>query len=225
MIGDTSLVMRVYNQCRKVAAFDELIIATDDERIVDHVKREGGKAIMTSRHHRSGTERCAEIANSFEGLDYVVNIQGDEPFIQPEQILDLIGLFDGETEIATLYKEIGSEQELFDPGIPKVALGDGNRVLYFSRSTVPHLRNVEQSNWLNTAKFFKHIGIYGYRMDVLATISQLPPSIVEEMEQLEQLRWIANGKTINAIETVHDSISVDTEADLELAREFLKKSA
>ena len=218
MIGDTSLIMRVYKQCKLSSGLDAVYVATDDKRIEQHVLNCGGDVIMTAVSHESGTERCLEAINSLsEEFDYVINIQGDEPFISPDQINQLAGICDGNTEIGTLYKKIINQKELEDENIPKVVLGENGKAIYFSRSPVPHKRGVEIKKWLQNENYFKHIGIYAYRKDVLATIARLGTSNTERMEQLEQLRWLSNGFGIHAVETRIESISVDTQKDLEAA--------
>ncbi|HAW51374.1 MAG TPA: 3-deoxy-manno-octulosonate cytidylyltransferase [Flavobacteriales bacterium] len=224
MLGDTSLIMRVYNQCKKAATLDEVMVATDDQRIEEHVKKCGGRVIMTSVNHESGTERCLEAVNALnEKYDYVMNIQGDEPFISPVQIDQLANICDGNTQIGTLYKRISSQKELEDENIPKVVLGENGNAVYFSRSPVPHRRGIEKSKWMEGEGYLKHIGIYAYRLDILATIAGLKPSKAERMEQLEQLRWLTNGYDIRAVETDIENLSVDTQGDLEDAIRYLNE--
>lgn len=171
---------------------------------------------MTASSHQSGTDRCAEVIAKVSGFDIVINIQGDEPFINPLQIELLASCFDKEeTQIATLVKKIHTEDELFNVNIPKVVRNIAGQAIYFSRQTIPYLRGIEQKNWLSKHSYFKHIGIYGYRTDVLKELTQLPISILEETEALEQLRWIEHGYTIQTAETEHETIAVDTQEDLE----------
>jgi 3-deoxy-manno-octulosonate cytidylyltransferase (CMP-KDO synthetase) len=218
MIGDTSLIMRVYEQCKLSSALNAVYVATDDKRIEQHVRDCGGDVIMTSVSHQSGTERCLEAVNSLsEEFDYVINIQGDEPFIYTHQISQLVSICDGNTEIGTLFKKIAEQSELEDQNIPKVVLGENGKAIYFSRSPVPHKRGIEIKDWLQHEDYFKHIGIYAYRKDVLPTIASLETSNTERMEQLEQLRWLSNGIGIHAVETTIESISVDTQKDLDAA--------
>jgi len=214
--------MRVYNQCVKSTSLDAVYVATDDQRIQKHVTENGGKAIMTSTSHKSGTDRCLEAVTLLkEEVDYVINIQGDEPFISPDQIDQLVGICEGNVKIATLYKKIESQKELEDVNIPKVVLGERDRAIYFSRSPVPHCRGKEIEDWLTHENYYKHIGIYAYRKDVLATIAQMKTSKTERMEQLEQLRWLSNGIEMHAVETTIESMSVDTQEDLDAAIDFL----
>ncbi|MEQ8325168.1 MAG: 3-deoxy-manno-octulosonate cytidylyltransferase [Vicingaceae bacterium] len=222
LIGDTSLVMRVFQQASKSKSLTEVFVATDDKRIFDHVTENGGKALLTSAKHQSGTERCNEAVRLMsQEFDYVINIQGDEPFIDPEQIDQLASICDGQTQIATLVKQITEIGELEDAHIPKVVLTDDDSAIYFSRSPVPYFRGKKLSDWPGSGSYYKHIGIYAYRKDILATISELQPSRIEIMEQLEQLRWLSNGFKIRTMKTELEGISVDTEEDLNRAIQFL----
>ena len=193
-IAGKSMIQRVYEQAKKCIHLTEVIVATDDVRIYDHVLGFGGAAVMTSPDHQSGTDRCAEVALQHPQYDVIVNIQGDEPYIDPEQISKLAACFNNtDTQIATLVKQVQNEQELFNPNSPKVVINKLSEAVYFSRSPLPHIRGQEQQNWLNYYTYFKHIGIYGYRADVLQQITKLPVSSLEKAESLEQLRWIENG--------------------------------
>lgn len=215
-IGGKSMIQRVYEQVKNTSCLHEVIVATDDDRIAEHVKSFAGNVIMTDSSHQSGTDRCAEVIAKVSGFDIVINIQGDEPFINPLQIELLASCFDKEeTQIATLVKKIHTEDELFNVNIPKVVRNIAGQAIYFSRQTIPYVRGIEQKNWLSKHSYFKHIGIYGYRTDVLKELTQLPISILEESEALEQLRWIEHGYTIQTAETEHETIAVDTQEDLE----------
>lgn len=215
-IGGKSMIQRVYEQVKNTSCLHEVIIATDDERIAEHVRSFAGNVIMTSSSHQSGTDRCAEVIAKVSGFDIAINIQGDEPFINPLQIELLASCFNREeTQIATLVKKIQTEDELFNVNIPKVVRNIQGQAIYFSRQTIPYLRGVEQKNWLSKHSYFKHIGIYGYRTDVLKQLTQLPIGILEETEALEQLRWIEQGYVIQTAETEHETIAVDTQEDLE----------
>jgi len=215
-IGGKSMIQRVYEQVKNTSCLHEVIVATDDDRIAEHVKSFAGNVIMTASSHQSGTDRCAEVIAKVSGFDIVINIQGDEPFINPLQIELLASCFDKEeTQIATLVKKIHTEDELFNVNIPKVVRNIAGQAIYFSRQTIPYVRGIEQKNWLSKHSYFKHIGIYGYRTDVLKELTQLPISILEETEALEQLRWIEHGYTIQTAETEHETIAVDTQEDLE----------
>lgn len=214
-IGGKTMVQRVYEQASKADCLDDVIVATDHEAIMSAVTDFGGKAVLTSENHVSGTDRCYEaLSKTGNDYDYVINIQGDEPFIAPVQI-DLLGrLLDGNTEIATLIKQISSEQELFDPNVVKVVKGNDMKALYFSRSTIPYLRNMNKTQWLDHHTFFKHIGMYAYRSDILKKLSMLETSPLEQAESLEQLRWLQNGYSIKTNVTDIQSIGIDRPEDL-----------
>lgn len=194
----------------------DVIVATDDTRIEESVRKFGGKVCMTSPDHPSGTDRCAEVVNKLQlNCDAVINIQGDEPFINPEQINLLCACFDdNRTELATLIKKIASSEILFNPNSPKVIIDHDQFAVYFSRQAIPYIRGSEEKNWINKHTFYQHIGIYGYRLDVLQKITQLSPSSLEKAESLEQLRWIEHGYKIKTAVTAHESIAIDTPEDL-----------
>ena len=222
-IGGKSMIQRVYEQASKATKLSQVIVATDDERILDHVLSFGGKVVMTSENHQSGTDRCFEALTKTEGhYDYVINIQGDEPFISPEPIDNLADELNGQTELATLVKIIDSEDILFNANVPKAVINNRMEIMYFSRQTIPYIRNQETDQWLKNHTFYKHIGIYAYRADVLAALTKLPVSSLEKAEALEQLRWLENGYSIKAVITSDDSHGVDTPDDLEkVTRKFL----
>ncbi|MDR6944514.1 3-deoxy-manno-octulosonate cytidylyltransferase [Mucilaginibacter pocheonensis] len=214
-IAGKSMIQRVYGQAKKCNSLSEVIVATDDDRIFKHTRDFGGVAVMTADTHQSGTDRCAEVARLHPEYDVIINIQGDEPFIDPEQITKLTACFnDGETQLATLIKRIKTEDELFNANSPKVVINKLSEAVYFSRSTLPHIRGQEPENWLEFHTFFKHIGIYGYRADVLQQITKLPVSSLEKAESLEQLRWIENGYRIKVAETDLETYAVDVPEDL-----------
>ncbi len=217
-INGKSMIQRVVEQARQSLTLNRVVVATDDERIRDHVAGFGGEVIMTGTHHQSGTDRCQEAFTLLgESFDYVVNIQGDEPFIQPRQIDLLTSVLDGTTELATLVKAISDPQTLFNPNSPKVVVSQMGEALYFSRQPIPFQRDREPEEWLRPdgPAYYKHIGLYAYRTDILAQITQLPPSTLERAEALEQLRWLENGYRIRVVETDLESYGIDTEADLE----------
>lgn len=224
-IGGKSMIQRVYEQALKAKSLSKVVVATDDPRILDHVIAFGGDACMTSESHPSGTDRCFEALKKEGGVDkfdYAINIQGDEPFIDPEIIDQLSKLLDFKTEIATAVKKITDYESLFNPNVVKAVLSMRKQCLYFSRQTVPYVRGHEPETWLDHADFYKHIGIYAYRSDVLEQISHIPTSILEDTEKLEQLRWLGFGYKIYATITNHESIGVDTPEDLEnLNKSFL----
>ena len=216
-INGISMINRVYNQAKKVTEISEIIVATDDSRIYDHVVGFGGKAMMTAESHQSGTDRCNEVLEKMEQhFDVVINIQGDEPFIKPEQIKELIQCFeDSSTQIATLKKKIEDSEEIFNPNNVKVVTDTKQFALYFSRNPIPFVRNAEKESWITKADFYKHIGIYGYKPEVLKQITKLEMSFLEKSESLEQLRWLENGFKIKVGKTNFQSIGIDSPEDLE----------
>ena len=217
-IGGKSMIQRVYEQVKKSKRVTDAIVATDNQEIFDHVTKFGGRVRMTKESHVSGTDRCYEALTLQKApFNYVINIQGDEPFIQPEQIDLLAGLLDGKTEIATLVKKIEDREQLFNPNVVKAVVAANGEALYFSRSTVPHVRNVPETDWLSKHSFYKHIGMYAYRTDVLKRLTELPVSPLEKAESLEQLRWLENGFRIKIAETKTETIGIDTPEDLRRA--------
>jgi 3-deoxy-manno-octulosonate cytidylyltransferase (CMP-KDO synthetase) len=217
-INGKSMIQRVYEQARKATRITDVVVATDNLLIYDHVKAFGGEVVMTSEQHASGTDRCFEaLTLQKTKFDYVINIQGDEPFIQPEQIDQLANALDGKTEIATLAKRVDDVQTIFNPNVVKVVFTSEGMALYFSRSPVPHVRNKPDAEWLANATFYKHIGMYAYRSDVLEKITRLPVSALETAESLEQLRWLENGYAIRVIETSLESVGIDVPEDVERA--------
>ncbi|PKP23940.1 MAG: 3-deoxy-manno-octulosonate cytidylyltransferase [Bacteroidetes bacterium HGW-Bacteroidetes-22] len=218
MIQGVSMVMRVYQQVLKAASLNHVVVATDDKAILLHVEKQGGHAVMTSELHRSGTERCYEAAMIMAGelhIDVVVNVQGDEPYIDPQQIEKVLSSFsDPSVEIATLAKKISDQTELFNPNAVKVAIGEDGRAIYFSRHPIPYVRGCGQDEWIKKQTFYKHIGLYAYRLDTLKRIVALPPDALEEAESLEQLRWLANGIPVHVELTETESQAVDTPEDL-----------
>ncbi len=203
-IAGKSMIHRVYEQASRATKLSEVIVATDDQRILEHVQSFNGKVVLTSEEHQSGTDRCAEVIGKLEDVDVAINIQGDEPFIEPEQIDLLADCFQNdETEIATLIKKIEADVDLANDSVVKVEIASDGKAKNFSRKP------------FSTGIPFKHIGIYGYRADTLKALSNLPQTKRELAERLEQLRWLDNGFDIQLAETEHESISVDTPADLE----------
>lgn len=222
-INGKTMIQRVYEQAKKATSLDFVVVATDDQRIFDAVTGFGGEVVMTSIDHQSGTDRCLEAALKIEyDFDVVVNIQGDEPLISPDQINLVLSCFNQEnTEIATLVKLITDEKELLDSNRPKVVMDDDDFAILFSRQCVPFLRGVEKEKWNEEFNFYKHIGMYAYRFETLKEICALKPSRLEKAEGLEQLRWIESGYRIKTAITEEESISIDTPTDLE---ELLKSS-
>lgn len=217
IINGKSMIQRVYEQAKKSHVLHHVAVATDDERIKEVVLAFGGDVVMTSSVHESGTDRCLEAVNSFDQeFDVVVNIQGDEPYISPEQIDLILSCFNNEnTEIATLIKLIDSNEELFDVNRPKVLVDDDDFAICFSRQTIPHLRGIDPTKWNEEFNFYKHIGMYAYRVQTLKEICQLKQSRLELAEGLEQLRWIESGYKIRTAITDEESYSIDTPQDLE----------
>lgn len=224
-MGGKPMIQRVYEQVQK--AVDNVWVATDNTCIFDAVVAFGGKAVMTAAEHRSGTDRIQEAYTKIgEPSDVIINVQGDEPFIQPEQIDVLKNCFDSkDIELATLVKPFRKEdgfEALFNPNSPKVVINKNNEAIYFSRSIVPYIRDSHHTEWLDKHVFYKHIGMYAYRADVLREITQLPQSSLEKAESLEQLRWIENGFRIRVGYTDVETIGIDTPEDMERAVELLK---
>ena len=223
-LGGKYVIQRVVEQVSSVLS--DVYVATDDERIYNTVISLGAKAVMTSSDHQSGTDRIAEALTKIGGnFDVVVNIQGDEPFIQTEQIRMIMSCFDDEqTQIATLGIPLKSMQDVRNVNSPKIVLDINNNALYFSRSAIPFIRGIEQADWIGHYPFLKHIGLYAYRVETLHEISKLPPSSLELAERLEQLRWLENGYRIKVCITNIETVSIDTPQDLERAKEYLKQN-
>ena len=222
-LGGKSMIQRVFEQVKKSKLVSEVVVATDHSEIFNHVKAFGGNVCMTKESHVSGTDRCFEaLTLQQKEFSYVINIQGDEPFIQPDQIDLLAKLLDGNTEIATLVKRIEDQEQLFNPNVVKAVVSKNGTALYFSRSPIPHIRNTKESEWLNENTFYKHIGMYAYRRDILKQLTALPVSKLEKAESLEQLRWLENGFKISVAETKTETIGIDTPDDLKKALAYLK---
>ncbi|MDE7004987.1 MAG: 3-deoxy-manno-octulosonate cytidylyltransferase [Alistipes sp.] len=230
VLGGKPVIRRVYEQV--IRALDDAVVATDDERIRDAVLAFGGKAVMTSPDHRSGTDRCREAYETVcarEGREYdvVINVQGDEPFIHPTQIETVMRCFDDpDTDIATLVKPFATADGLAaleNPNSPKVVLDAASRALCFSRSVIPYLRGVPREEWLAHHTFYKHIGLYAFRTEVLRAVTALPQSPLELAESLEQLRWLENGYKIGVGMSDVETIGIDTPEDLEKAEQWLNE--
>ena len=201
---------------------DDVVVATDDVRIADEVMSFGGKYVLTDPNHRSGTDRCCEAMDLLAApCDAVVNIQGDEPFIDPRQIDQMADLICKEgVQLASLAKRIEDEEELFSPNTVKVVMDGNGQALYFSRNPIPYMRNVEKKDWLKQGLFYKHIGIYAYRAETLRKVALLEPSPLELAESLEQLRWLENGMAIRMGITTSENVSIDLPSDLKKAELF-----
>jgi len=225
LINGQPMIRLVYEQAMK--ALDNVFVATDDNRIADAVRNFGGAVIITDPEHRSGTDRCAEALEIIRrekniNPDVVVNIQGDEPFIKPEQVKQLCDCFLNESvTIATLVKPVESMEELENPNKPKVVIANDGMAIYFSRAVIPFMRDPGEGDLLARHKYFKHIGMYGYRADTLLELSRLKQSDIEKAEALEQLRWLSHGYSIMTSETHYESIGIDTPEDLEYAKLML----
>ncbi|MET0571682.1 MAG: 3-deoxy-manno-octulosonate cytidylyltransferase [Pedobacter agri] len=214
-IAGKTMIQRVYEQASKAKSLSKVVVATDDERIADEVKRFGGEFVFTGSQHQSGTDRCAEVIEKLPDYEIVINIQGDEPFIEPAQIDLMASCFiEEKVQLATLIKPIQSQESIYNPNSPKVVIDINGRAMYFSRSPIPFIRNGEPGVWAEKHQFYKHIGIYGYRTESLKAITKLPPSALEIAESLEQLRWIENGFYIQTKVTDLETVAIDTPEDL-----------
>lgn len=223
-IGGMTMIERVYR--RVSMALDNVYVATDDDRIAEAVKAFGGNVVMTGTHHRSGTDRCYEAyCNIGSNARVIINVQGDEPFVDPSQIETIMSCFDNSsTEIATLVRPFDPKlgfEALFDKNTPKVVIGNDMNALYFSRSVIPYVRNYEWTEWVDKVQYYTHIGMYAYRADILKEITALPQSSLEIAESLEQLRWLQNGYRIRTGISECPTIGIDTPEDLERAREYV----
>ena len=215
-IQGKKMLQRVYEQAAKSKYLNKVIVATDDERIFSHIKSFGGEVVMTAEHHPSGTDRCWDALQQLDAdFQYVINIQGDEPFIEPEQIDELAKqLADGTTELATQMIAVDNHEILFDKGEVKIVLNTNNEALYFSRMVIPFIKGVDEKEWHQHHKYYRHVGMYAYRKDVLEKITRLPVSILEKAESLEQLRWVENGFKIKCVVTKYESHCIDTPEDV-----------
>ncbi|PLX22301.1 MAG: 3-deoxy-manno-octulosonate cytidylyltransferase [Marinilabiliales bacterium] len=218
-IKGKTMIQRVYEQCKRSLEF--VYVATDNQRIYDEVVGFGGKVVLTNSKHESGTDRLAEAIQIIQNelnidFDVVINIQGDEPFIRPEQIAEIKTCFkDNTTEIATLVKIIENSEDIFDENKPKVILDKYMNAICFSRCPIPYLRNNAKSDWIKKHEYYRHIGMYAYKTETLLKLTKLKQSLLEKAESLEQLRWIENGYKIKVAKTNFDSLGVDTPEDLE----------
>ncbi|WP_281670465.1 3-deoxy-manno-octulosonate cytidylyltransferase [Segatella buccae] len=221
MLGGKSVIQRVYEQVKDV--LDDVYVATDDRRIFDMVLSFGGKVVMTSSSHQSGTDRIAEAIEKIGGdWDVIVNVQGDEPFIQQEQVEAVCRCFEDEsTQIATLGKPFATMEAARNVNSPKIVVDNQGFAMYFSRSVIPFVRNVEENEWIERFPFLKHIGVYAYRKEVLKNITKLPQSSLEKAESLEQLRWLQNGYKIKVGLTDIETVGIDTPEDLKRAEQLI----
>lgn len=221
VLGGKTVIQRVYEQA--VSILPEAYVATDDDRIFQAVESFGGRAVMTRADHKSGTDRIEEAAEKIDtDADVIINIQGDEPFVQASQILTLQHLFDAkETQIGTLGKRFDSMDAVMNPNSPKIVCDRRGFALYFSRNVIPYLRGRDVQDWLEHFPYLKHLGIYAYRREVLREVTTLPQSPLEMAESLEQLRWLENGYRIRVGLTDEETVGIDTPDDLRRAEEFL----
>ena len=225
-INGKSILQMVYEQCEKTQSLSKIVVATDHEAIFEHVEGFHGDVVMTSNKHESGTDRCAEALKLCGGnaaFDYVVNIQGDEPLIDPDTIDGLCSVLDDKIEIASACFPISKTEDLLSPNVVKVVLSEKNQALYFSRSPIPHIREQKIDNWLDNNVFYKHLGIYAFRVDILEKLVKYPMAKLELQEKLEQLRWLSNGFKINMVNATSEGFGIDTEQDFERLKQFLGK--
>lgn len=213
-LGGVSMIERVWTQCKKVNHASEVIVATDHKDIMKKIIDVGGKAMITSETHTSGTDRMIEVAERYNDYDYYLNVQGDEPGIDPRQIETLIeNMVANEDEIATQCIKIKHANDLFDYNIVKVVRDENHRAMYFSRNAIPAFRNELYKDWINRATYYKHVGLYGFSREALLEVGKLKAGLLESIESLEQLRWLEQGMSIKVYETKYDSISIDTQED------------
>lgn len=229
LLGGETVVSRVWHRAKQVPGVADVIVATDDQRIFDHVTDFGGEgaAMMTAETHQSGTDRCGEVMRRLEAkgqhYDVIINVQGDEPFMDPGQIEDLISCFNApEVQIATLATRFHTTDELLSPNNAKLVVSNDGFAMYFSRHAIPYCRGVEQNQWLESAPYLKHVGIYAFRSETLAEVCQMQPSTLEKCEKLEQLRWLGAGYRIKVCLTDHSNVGIDTPEDLAEAEQMLK---
>ena len=221
MIKGKTMIQRVCEQAWK-SKLDAVVVATDDIRIADEVLKFGGKYVMTDPRHQSGTDRCCEAVHMLEEqYDAVINIQGDEPFIDPRHIDLLVDMISrDDTQLASLVKRVEDAEDLFGSTKVKVVMDKTGKALYFSRNPIPFMQNVAHEKWMQKGRFYQHIGIYAYKTETLHQIAKMQPSALEQAESLEQLRWLENGLSIRMAVVAGESISIDTPDDLAKAREM-----
>ena len=223
MIEGKSMIRRVYEQAAQAKTIDKLVVATDDESIAAHVHEFGGEVVMTNSEHPSGTDRCYEAFKKVAGdFNYVINIQGDEPFLVPKQIDELGAVCKGQTELATQMIRVDNSAFLFDQGEVKIVLNHENEALYFSRMVIPFVKGKPEAEWHLHHNYYRHVGMYAYRRDVLQAITKLPVSALEKAESLEQLRWLEAGFKIKCVETQFDSHCIDTPEDIERVLQLMR---
>ncbi|MEM7573207.1 MAG: 3-deoxy-manno-octulosonate cytidylyltransferase [Bacteroidota bacterium] len=220
-LGGQPMIQRVYEAVSTCKDINRVIVATDDERIQQAVRSFGGEVVLTQVQHPSGTDRVAEVAASLPEAQWVINVQGDEPFIQPSQISAVVQALKAGARIATLGRIIDTEEALFSPHVVKLVRNEQGQALYFSRHPIPYLRQLPQTEWLAARQHIQHLGLYGFQRKTLLELTQLPPAPLEQAESLEQLRWLAAGHAIKVALTEQAAFGIDTPEDLELARQRL----
>jgi 3-deoxy-manno-octulosonate cytidylyltransferase (CMP-KDO synthetase) len=216
IIHGKTMIQRVYEQCKKAALLSEVVVATDDDKIFEHVKSFGGKVILTKPNHESGTDRCAEVIQNvaFQNYEAVINIQGDEPYIHPEQIDAVATLLNKGKQIVTLRKQLTNNEDILSPNVVKCVCASNGKALYFSRSPVPFIRGEDKESFHTHKQHYKHIGIYGFQRKTLVEVSQLEMGTLEKAESLEQLRWLDAGYEIFAGITEYESVGIDSPEDI-----------
>lgn len=218
-IAGKTMIHRVYEQAKKANLLHDVIVATDDDRIAEEVASFGGKVLLTRKDHQSGTDRCAEVANNYQDIDAIINIQGDEPFIDPNQVNLLVKrLQDPLVEIATLAKRMEVSTDLWNSNCVKVVFRKDGEALYFSRSPIPYSRDIPNEQWVKNHSYYQHIGVYGYKRETLLAIAKLSKGKLEQIESLEQLRWLENGYPIHITLTDKATFGIDTPEDWEQAK-------
>lgn len=223
-IDGKSMIQRVCEQVWQSKSLNKVVVATDDDRIARHVRDFGGEIVMTGANHPSGTDRCMEALQKLGGdYRYVVNIQGDEPFIDPAQIDGLCEILDGKVEIATQIALVESEEFLFDPGEAKVVLNPAFEAIYFSRSPIPYLKDVPEKEWHLRQAYYRHVGMYAYRSNILEKLTKLPVSSLEKAESLEQLRWLEAGYKVKCVTTKYDSHCIDRPEDIPRVLQLIRE--
>lgn len=222
-IQGKSLINRVFDAVSACRALDRVVVAVDDEKVREHVESFGATAVMTGKDLLSGTDRCAQVLDYMPGYPYVVNVQGDEPFIRDKEINLLVEILDRfDSDIASLMCPMESDENIFNPNVVKVVTTGEGEALYFSRSPIPHIRGADPSRWVSMNRYMRHLGLYGFKSEVLRSVTRLPESRYESLEKLEQLRWLENGYKIRMGETDYKGIGIDTEEDLNKARAMFK---
>jgi 3-deoxy-manno-octulosonate cytidylyltransferase (CMP-KDO synthetase) len=222
-LGGKTIIQRVWERARAMDCLGQVVVATDDQRIYEHAQDLGAQVQMTAETHRSGTDRIAEVAQHWPDCATVINIQGDEPFVRDDQVEALVRVMQRtDAEIATLARQLAQKEDLFNPNVVKVVFNRRNEAMYFSRSTIPYIRDLDKKEWFAEQCFYQHLGMYAFRRDVLLEVTALLPSRYEQLESLEQLRWLEYGKRIQVALTDQPGIGIDTPADLERAEAYLR---